>query len=233
MLKFADVLRERLADRIDAFSKSGRTPNLADLQQDINDYFDGGEVNEVDNAARSEEMAKLQRTNVDGILRSDKYVDKTFGGNGPLTISAAQNTKGNRAITMPVTKAYDELLQLRNKIDGGDKTPQTEFKFLQLRDKFVEHAGKSITDLDRAFTISNVEKENDLATTKSNKQRPSGENFGIAFGEYAQRYEPTKTPRPGFETTEDLSKFNKKMTIKKYLELHVLFPSLKTVRELI
>jgi hypothetical protein len=213
MIKFQDVLRERLADRIDAFSKNGRTPNLADLQQDINDYFDGGKIDEVDNDARRTEMAALQKTDVAGILRADKYVEKTFGTNGPLQISAAQNTKGNRAITMPVAKAYDELLQLRNKIDGGDQSPETEFKFLQLRDKFVEHTGKSISDLDRAFTISNVESANNLVTTGGNKQRASGENFGIRFGEYAQRYIPIKTPRPGFETEADFKKFNKKMTV--------------------
>lgn len=213
MIKFQEVLRERLADRIDAFTKSGRTPNLADLQQDINDYFDGSKIDEVDNDARRTEMAALQKTDVAGILRADKYVEKTFGTNGPLEISAAQNTKGNRAITMPVAKAYDELLQLRNKIDGGDQSPETEFKFLQLRDKFVEHTGKSISDLDRAFTISNVESANNLVTTGGNKQRASGESFGIRFGEYAQRYIPIKTPRPGFETEADFKKFNKKMTV--------------------
>ena len=216
MIKFQEVLRARLADRIDAFSKNneGRAPNLAELQQDINEYFDGGKVDEKDNEARAIEMATLQKTDMAGILRADKYVDKTFGGNGPLQISAAENTKGNRAITMPVTKAYDELLQLRSKIDGGDKSPETEFKFLQLRDKFLEHTGKSISDLDRAFNVSKVQDANDLITTRGNKQRPSGENFGIRFGEYAERYVPIKTPRPGFEGPDDLKKFEKKMTAK-------------------
>lgn len=214
MIRFQDVLRERLADRIDAFSKSGRTPNLADLQQDINDYFDGGEINVSDNDARAVEMAALQKTDINGILRSSKYVSENFGGNGPLQISASENTKGNRPITMPIAKAYDQLLEMRNKIDGGDKSPETEFKFLQLRDKFIEHTGKSINDLDRAFTISKVEAANDVVSTRGNKQRPSGENFGIRFGEYAQRYEPTKIPRPGFETPENIQAFNKKLTKK-------------------